>query len=244
MENCAGLWPALSGKQYAQSLERQLAAFGIQVVRARVESIACESSNFVATSEICKVVARRVIIATGTEPIRLPIANEPSLRGELLFYEPSSLSSPTCRVAVIGSGEAACDYALNLADKGIPTTILVRGSSLKARGRLLKYVTESPLTEIRLNCAVASIAPGPGGAVLNLVTGKTDEEMMCSAVLVAIGRKPVHPMMPGVSLAGDIETSMSCVFAVGDLRLGSLGQAGIAVGDGLQAAMLCAGLGG
>jgi thioredoxin reductase len=76
--------------------------------------------------------------------------------------------------------------------------------------------------------------------VVSVATPDGEREIECDGVVAAIGRRSALSAIEGgldLSPTGVIFTRVPGLFVIGDARLGSLGQTGIAVGDGLEAAM-------
>jgi thioredoxin reductase len=82
-----------------------------------------------------------------------------------------------------------------------------------------------------------------GGIKIMTDTPSGSREYRCEAALAALGRKSAAVALlraAGIQPVDGILTDRSGLFIAGDARLGSLGQLGIAVGDGLQAALSAA----
>jgi len=237
VENYPGLDPA-PGPEIADRLAAHLTCFDVAVERGLIERIERKGEGFVLHGTGTGIPAAAVILATGTEPLRLDVPGELALAGEHLFYEPRELlarRSQLSRVLVIGGGEAAYDYALTMAATGVSVTLVVRGNAPRAAARLVQMVDEASGIETLLGTRPTGVTPGVPGVVLQTTRGALGTE----AILVAIGRRPVMPHLPeGFTLAAEprVSTPMAGLFLVGDVRTGSLGQMGIAVGDGLRAA--------
>ncbi len=75
-----------------------------------------------------ELISRAVIVATGATPKKLGVVGEKELSGNKLFYEIKKipLSVKEKDFTIIGSGDAAFDYALNLAGRKNKIKILCR----------------------------------------------------------------------------------------------------------------------
>lgn len=179
-----------------------------------------------------------MIIATGTVPKEFSV--EVNGAAEIHRSVLDLKHRPPERTVIVGGGEAALDYALNLSDSGSSISILVRSSHLKVTGKLrdeaecrsgvvILYNTV-PLSVSRLDGIIRIEAESSG----RIITLESD------AVLAAVGREPRLPRILDdfIHDRGNVKTSMPGLFLVGDASLGSLGQAGIAVGQGIMAAAL------
>lgn len=223
IENYPGLVP-MDGPAFVERLAAHLVRFRLEIERGRVRALRPLAEGLLIETDCGEIASGAVILAVGTHPRALDLPGDEQAR---IFHEvrPLLVAHPEPRrILVIGGGEAACDYALSLAAAGAQVRILVRGSRLRARGRLAQRIAEQEQIVISYGAVAQEIH---SGIVLALADGSRTEE--AEALLVAIGRRSAAPpLLPEGPAAG--------IFVVGDARSGALGQAGIAIGDGLAAA--------
>jgi len=234
VENYPGTGGPISGEGLARRLEDHVARFGVEVARRRALRVSPEPAGWSIRTDEGDVPARCVIVATGTEPVRLEAAGAAGLAGDRLFHEVRDLlarfPSPG-RVAVIGGGEAAFDYSLSLAAAGAAVTVLVRGDRPKARGALAAAVRSAAAVEVRTGARIVAMSRAPDGVVVSVEGASGASRLEAGCVLAAVGRLASLPAGDGGTL-----TEAPGLFICGDARRGALGQVGIAVGDGLAAA--------
>ncbi|MFH1144254.1 MAG: NAD(P)/FAD-dependent oxidoreductase [Candidatus Eisenbacteria bacterium] len=200
------------------------------------------------------IAARCAILAVGTRPRLLPLPGVADLVGRHVFYEVRdllrALPAPR-RVLVIGGGEAALDYALTLAEAGARVTIVTRGRDFKAVGWLASQAMEHP--SIGHVGGIEATGLRWVGESVQLDAPSTEHVLTADAALIAVGREsrlgdllpPPWPRPPAIGPMGDASpggpatvcTGIPGLLVAGDARTGELGQLGIAVGDGLTAAM-------
>ncbi len=251
VENYIGLEP-LPGWQMAEKLSAHLNWFDVPLTRGTVTQVSQTSDGFALHGDFGDIRARCVILAVGTHPLPLGIPGVAELMGVRAFYEVRALldAIPAPReVFVIGGGEAALDYALTLAQAGAKVKIFVRGSRPRVCGRLAELVAGQPAIEIARHSAPVRAHPESGaGFVLEIAQPGGQRCERGDALLIAIGRRSAVSDLAGelgIRPAESVATHVPGLFVAGDARLGTLGQAGIAVGDGLTAAFLatatCAG---
>lgn len=227
VENYPGIPGGLPGPSFCQRLAQHLKTAGVIPVRDEVVSI--EAGFKLKTGSGRSVQALAVIVATGTVPVRGLLPEEESLAGKRIFFEVREVLSGAKgrRAAVLGGGDAAYDYALNLASKDYTVFVLQRGAP-----RCLPLLEE----RVRGHDAITVIQGIDGLALRDgekwLAIELKGERLDVDFLLVACGREPADALLHEKDLPG--------LFLGGDLVRGSLRQAGIAVGDGLAAAMKAA----
>jgi thioredoxin reductase (NADPH) len=219
------------------------------------------SQQVIALTDGSQAVARTVIIATGVEYRRLGIPALDRLVGAGVFYGAAGVEAPAMvgeQVYVIGGANSAGQAALHLAKFAARVTLLVRGPSLGGMSDYLITELESTANvDIRLNTRVVD---GRGEQRLErLVLEDTPtsrrDEVAAAAVFVLIGaesrtdwlgdvlQRDAHGfLLTGVDVSSHgwplprsplpFETSLPGVFAVGDVRHGSVKRVAGAVGDG------------
>ncbi len=243
IENYPGLEP-VDGPAFAAGLAEHLTRFDLSITPAEVTRIDVGDDGFILHFLDDAIAARAVIAATGTRAVRLDLPGAVDLEGTELFYEVVELMRARPRpgrIVVIGGGEAALDYSLSLAGRGVAVTLLIRGSGYRACRRLIEAVQAEPRIETLFGIAPRELR-ADGEAVVVAVTDTStggSVPVRGDGVVAAIGREPtIAELLPGLDLgtAPGMMTAVPGLYVAGDARLGSLGQAGIAVGDGLAAA--------
>jgi len=245
VENYPGL-EALPGEALASRLADHLSRFDLAVEKREARDLVNDDGVWIVTADRDEIAARAVVLALGTRPKPLGVPGEERAR-DRVFYEVRDLLHAVPQpghVVVAGGGEASLDYALTLAARGAAVTLLARGSALRASGRLAEAVSSVPAIEIRLEARVERIVPSDGVVTIEVAYSDDVRFLGADAVLVAVGRTPaLTPLFPecghGRPQGRQIEVSPD-LFVCGDARLGGLGQVGIAVGDGLEAAGIIA----
>ena len=244
IENYPGLQKPVSGPEFVELLKRDIENFDIPV--KKMEAISISEKDYIYRVK-CKegnIEAESVILATGTEPNRIDIdLNEDTLHG-FVYYEVRTLLSERKspgKVLIIGSGEAACDYALTLISMGVDVYIYARGEKLKIRGKLADYIAENASLHIfyETRCVGISITDRNRVTVTACSKSKPNFENDFNAVLIAVGRFSTAPNLFSDSIVmtkKEITLNRHGLFIAGDARSGSLGQLGTAVGDGIMAA--------
>jgi thioredoxin reductase (NADPH) len=211
--------------------------------------------------------ARAVVIATGVSYRRLGVPELEALAGAGVFYGAGTIEAQAVTgkpVFVVGGGNSAGQAALHLSKYARQVTILVRSQSLAASmsDYLIRQIEAAPNVDVRYRCEVAG---GGGSGHLDQLllrdrdTGQT-ELVPAAGLFVLIGAQPFTGWLPeairrdqwGFILTGPdtgpdwplqrppflLETTTPGVFAVGDVRHGSMKRVAAAVGDGSTAIRL------
>lgn len=164
-------------------------------------------------------------------------------------------------VHVVGGGNSAGQAAMHLARFARRVTLLVRGPDLAASmsDYLIGQLAEAPNVDIRYRAAVVGGQQGADGDLCSITVRDpegSESVLPTSALFVLIGSRPRTSWLPGTvqrdrngfiltgrdlaAPAADdatrpraaLETSLDGVFAVGDVRSGSVKRVASAVGDG------------
>ena len=147
---------------------------------------------------------------------------------------------------VVGGGNSAVADALILSRIAKKVILVHRRDSLRAEKVYNKALEEAENLEFRWNSTVDSLLYKEKltGLVLRDVHSGEKTELACDGVFVSIGRKPNTDLVRGqveldsqgyVSAGESCRTSISGVFAVGDVRTKALRQIVTAAADGAVA---------
>ncbi len=190
-----------------------------------------------------------VILAMGASERRLGIADEERLLGRGVgycahcdgrFYREKS-------VAVIGGGDSAVTEALYLARLARSVTLIHRRGELRAAPHMQRSLLATPNVRVLWNSVPLALHGEEklsGITVRNLSTD-TNQYLDMDGIFVSIGREPqtalLKSLLPldknGYIIADEsTRTSISGVFAAGDIRTKTLRQVVTAVADGAMAA--------
>jgi thioredoxin reductase (NADPH) len=198
--------------------------------------------------------ARSVVIASGARYKRLDIDNLADFEGTCVHYWASAVETRLCAgqdVALTGAGNSAGQAVVFLAPKVKKLWMVVRGKSLEATMSqyLVDRIKALPNVEVLLRHEICAFTGSDG--VLEKVRVKnrdTDEEEECDIkhVFSFIGADPNTDWLEGCGVKLDakgfvitgedgrhtLETCRDGVFAVGDVRCGSVKRVAAAVGEG------------
>jgi thioredoxin reductase (NADPH) len=265
IRNYLGFPRGISGAGLAHRAWEQAVLFGAEFAftQRAVELRIRGDQRLIALSEEGTAIARAVIIAVGVTYRRLGIPALERLVGMGVFYGAAGAEAPAMageEVYVVGGANSAGQAALHLARFAARVTLLVRGDSLAAgmSDYLITQLQATPNVEVRLHTRVVD---GHGEARLEALTVEDvgtgqRERVKVTAVFVLIGAEPHTDWLRdvlqlderGFILTGrdlpawslpraplPFDTSLPGVFAVGDVRYGSVKRVAGAAGEGAVA---------
>jgi len=203
--------------------------------------------------------ARSVVIASGVRYRRIDVLNLAEFEASSVHYWATPLEGKLCagqEVALIGGGNSAGQAAVYLAGQVPKLWLLVRGSRLEASMSryLVDRIAALPNIEVMVETEVTALE-GQGGVLevvrwRDLPLGKETRRPIRHLFLF-IGADPNTAWLSPSDVALDdkgfvrtgadlgnghrpLETSRHGVFAIGDVRAGSVKRVAAAVGEGAQ----------
>jgi thioredoxin reductase (NADPH) len=202
-----------------------------------------------------RVRSHAIVIASGARYRRLDVPNLAAFEGSSVHYWASPLEAQLCagqEVALVGAGNSAGQAAVYLADRVAKVWMIVRGQSLSASMSryLVERITATPNIEILHQTSVSSLEGKDG--ILQTVRCRAlsgeDRTYSIRHLFLFIGADPNTDWLTGSDVALDdkgfvrtggnvqspLETNVPGVFAIGDVRSGSVKRVASAVGDGAQ----------
>jgi thioredoxin reductase (NADPH) len=242
VENFPGIAKGISGRILAARLQRQFSAVGITIEKAEVLGLGYHDGRFVIQTEKQKLTAGKVILACGTLPLPPdPPLDQLQLKNRLFASVLPLLDTRQKTIAVIGGGDAAFDYALNLARKN-KVHILFRSNQPRALPLLVDRCRMHPDISIHENAQLTEATTKAGAEEIMLKTldpqNGQNHEIICQLILTAIGRAPALRFLDPDLRAALAELQLQKkIFLVGDVGNGRFRQATIAAADGLRAAL-------
>lgn len=252
VDNYPGFPQGVEGGRLAGELQSQAERFGAKIEFGDVTEIRDTGATKTLIVDGKEVQARAVLIATGSDYKKIGVP------GEAEHYARGVHYCATCdgafyrdkRLAVVGGGNSAIQETLFLTRFASHIDLLVR-STIKASDILQKelqeYVDAGKVT-IHLNTTTEEIIDTDGAITGVRVTTDGQEGIVeTDGVFVFVGLAPNTGFLKGSGIELDeqglvktnehLETSMSGVFASGDVRSGATMQIASAVGEGASAAL-------
>jgi thioredoxin reductase len=209
--------------------------FNIPVNKMEVTGLDYNEGNYLIKTKEGSIEAKTVVVASGTMPEELNEYDEDAKNR--IFYDVESLKSVKGKdILIVGGGDAAFDYAVSLSSNN-NVTIIHRGNKSSCLPVLFERAKKIGSIRYLENCAVKEIVKDGEKLVLRYFS-ETEFEIHIDYVIGAIGRKPdVGFLSEKLLEAYKEEKEVKNFYFIGDVMRGSYRQVGIAVGDGLLAAM-------
>ena len=244
VENYPGFPNGIVGGELVGLFSEHLRRVGAVVIRARVMRVNPLRGSFQIATDAGKLTAKALIVATGTRPLDIRLKGHRALMNKSVFDEitevPAALRKNR-RAIVIGGGDAAFDYALNLRASGDEVAIVSR--SKPSCLSLLRERSEEKGVEILVGLTPESVRGLGRGVELKCRSHAMTRDLQADFVLTACGRvQNLDFLSPSlrrrIGQKPPPETPVPGFYVAGDVARGNHRQTGIAIGDGIRAAML------
>ncbi len=255
IENYMGFPTGISGADLCWRGEVQAMKFGIRfaVPRCAEQLVKREDGVFcvdlVDGSQVC---ARAVIVATGVQYRRLPIDRLEEFESNGIYYAATDVEARYCRkteVVVIGGGNSAGQAAMFLSRTADHVHLLVRSNSLAASmsDYLRDRLEKDPAITIHYETQMTGVHGNGRLEAITVTSAGTERQIKTNGAFVMVGAAPNTGwlselvrlddngfVMTGRDVGGRsaYETSHCGIFAVGDVRSGSVKRVASAVGEG------------
>jgi len=259
IENYLGFPTGISGQALAGRAQSQAQKFGARLAIAReVTNLDCSQHPYrIELGGNATVKACAVVVATGARYRKLDVANYAKYEGQGIHYAATAMEAQLCAgedVAVVGGGNSAGQAAVFLSRTVRHVHVIVRGAGLAATmsDYLVRRIDQSPRITVYPYSEITTLA---GDTFLREV-GWTDRQTGAvttrpvANLFVMIGAEPNTEWLGGCltldakgfivtgrdesgqALASPFATTKPGIFAVGDVRSGSVKRVASGVGEG------------
>jgi thioredoxin reductase (NADPH) len=254
VDNYPGFPEGIAGLDLAENLRKQAERFGAVIEYGEVTKITDEGEYKKLATTSGDMLARAVLIATGSDYKKIGIP------GESEYYARGVHYCATCdgafykdkKLVVIGGGNSAVQEAIFLTRFASHIDLLVR-SELRASEVLqeeLQKLIDSGKITIHLGAAPKEIVAGPDKLVNKVLAEQHGKEVTfeTDGVFIFVGLIPNSQFLADSPIELDkigfvktdehLQTSMKGVFAAGDIRSGATMQIASASGEGATSALM------
>lgn len=247
-ENYPGVFPAVKGSDFINTMVEQAKAFGAEFFQGTVSSIDKIKNQFIVKTDKGELKSFTLVIATGAAHRKLDIPGEKELSGMGVSY------CATCdgpffknrKVVVVGGGDSACDEATYLATLASEVTLVHRKGTLRAQKAVAEKVLNNPKIKVIFNTVVKEIKGKYKVEEVVLENTESGEISSLSAdgVFIFVGMIPqtdLVEMLPKdeggyIKTNESMETAIKGMYCVGDIRSKPFRQVVTATSDGATAA--------
>ena len=242
VENYPGLKHPLSGPQLAEIFKDQLAKTDTKVIPARVLALDYSENAFSIKTRDNMYRAHTALIASGTTARKIPeLKISTGANSKMLSEIFPILHCSDQDIVIIGAGDAAFDYALNMARKN-RVEILNRTAQRKCLSLLFKRALSNDNISYSDNTRVirATLTP-ENKLMLEIQMADKINQFECDYLVTAIGREPsLDFVVESMKLQMQELQDKGILCLAGDVKNGHYRQALIAAGEGIRAAMMIA----
>ncbi len=259
IENYLGFPTGISGGALAARAQVQAQKFGARMaVSRRARKLHCDDLPFrIELDDGRMASANAIVVATGARYRQIDVPDYGKFEGQGIHYAATAMEGALChneQVIVVGGGNSAGQAAVFLSRIAAHVHILVRGPGLSATmsSYLINRIDASRRITLHTGCEITGVE---GDRVLRHVSWTCRDDgavtrIPCGNLFVMIGAAPNTDWLEGcldrdqngflitgvrenaLYPPSPYETSTPGIYAVGDVRSGSVKRVASAVGEG------------
>jgi len=258
IENYFGFPTGISGQALTARAFTQAQKFGARMlIPAAIRHLECGEQPFaVELTDGRALRGRSVVIASGARYRRPECSNLQAMEGRGVWYWASPIEARMAageEVVLVGGGNSAGQAAVFLSGYVKKVWMLVRGPGLaeSMSKYLIDRIAATGNIELRTRTEIVHLDGGPSGVASvtwrHRDSGK-EESRRIRNVFLFLGADPRTDWLKDCDVAIDakgfvttgsngatLQTSVPGVFAIGDVRAGSVKRVGAAIGEGAAA---------
>jgi thioredoxin reductase len=240
VENYPGFPGGIKGTKLVEMMRRQLDLAEVPVIHENVVAVDFLDNLFRINTDQNAYFSQKLVIASGTVPIKWTEFEIPEPVQQKVFFEVYPLKGLKDKtIAIIGVGDAAFDYALQLAEYN-KVMIFNRSKSMKCLPILWHRAKGVGQISYHENFALKHITEDQSASCLKLFfqSKKGMESRLSDYIIFATGRRP-ELSFTGQSILNHMEELLQQgkLHLAGDVKNDLYRQAAIASGDGIRTAM-------
>ncbi|MDD2523512.1 MAG: thioredoxin-disulfide reductase [Endomicrobiia bacterium] len=251
LENYPGFEEGINGFDIAVKMEKQAKNFGTEIIYGEVLSIDTEENLKKVILSDKTYITKTIIIASGANFKKLNVKGEKEFIGRGVSYC-ATCDGPFFRnkeIAVVGGGDSSLQEALYLTKFASKVNLIHRRDEFRAAKILQERVVNDLKINVFLNTTIEEIYGLETIEKVKLKNVKSQEitELNVNGVFIFVGWTPNTNFLTqskislnenGYIITNDnMQTSISGIFACGDIRKKLLRQVVTAVGDGATASV-------
>ncbi len=251
VDNYPGFPLGVSGPELVASLRQQAERFGTEIVSRRVTALDLSRRPFTVATVDQSYETASIILSTGAKARMLDLP-------DIWSWLNRGLSTcATCDgfffkgqdVAVVGGGDSSMEEAIYLSRLVRSVTVIVRRDQLRASNAMVERAKTIANIKWRWNSQIVAVDGGDrlASIMLTSTTKARAVSLAVSGLFIAIGHDPCSELVRGqlkldakgyiVTEPSSRATSVSGVFACGDVQDSHYRQAITSAGSGCEAAL-------
>jgi thioredoxin reductase (NADPH) len=263
IENYFGFPTGISGQALTARASVQAQKFGAEMmIPAIVKTLDCSRADGALSLELDgadRIAARTVVVASGARYRRPGIADLARFEGRGVWYWASPIEARLCagdEVILVGGGNSAGQAAVFLSGHAAKVRMMVRAAGVaESMSRyLIDRISAAPNIELMTRTEIVALHGPPSGSLQRVRwrdrASGAETEAPIRNVFLFVGADPATGWLDGCGVVVDkggfivtgadkstssaLESSVPGVFAVGDVRSGSVKRVGAAIGEGAQ----------
>ena len=261
IENYLGFPTGVTGQELASRAEIQAQRFGARLeVSREVVNLSCSNGlHYLGLADGQRITAKAVVIATGARYRKLEAPGYARFELQNIHYAATPVEATRSigrEVLIVGAGNSAGQAAIHLAATARHVHLICRGPGLRdtMSDYLVQRVISNPKITLHVQTEIRQVV---GAEVLDSVVlynkiGSEQHTLPVSDIFVMIGADPNTAWLGGMleldrsgfirtgvelgnATGSNFATSIPGVFAIGDVRSGSVKRVASAVGEGSAA---------
>jgi thioredoxin reductase (NADPH) len=258
IENYLGFPTGISGQALAGRAYIQAQKFGARMlIPMEVRRLNCKPGEpmVLELADGRSALTHSVVIASGARYRRPECKNLAAMEGRGVWYWASPIEAKMCagqEVVLVGGGNSAGQAAVFLSAHAAKVWMLVRGLGLAASMSkyLIDRIAATPNIELLTGTEIAGLTGSPESGLESVTWRNRDssktETRPIRHVFLFLGADPSTEWLESCDVAVDgkgfvttgqdlrlpLQTSVPGVFAIGDVRAGSVKRVGGAIGEG------------
>lgn len=236
----------ISGPELSEKLFEQINNLNIEYRYGNALEIVDDNNEKIVKTDQETIKTKTIVLALGRTPNKLKIENEEKLLNKGISYC-ALCDGPLFKnkeVAVIGSGNSAVEESIYLSNICKKVTVIIRSNNFKAEETLIKQLKNKENIEIKTNSVVSTIIEENNK--LKAIKLNNEEILNIEGLFIYIGSTPNIKFIEKLNLEieqnfikvdKNMETSISGIYAIGDVIKKDVYQLTTATSDATIAAV-------
>lgn len=238
VENYLGFPGGISGSELVKLFKEQFINASLKFRHEEVISAKFSNGLFTVKTEEKEYESNYLVLASGTVPKKLMNVIFPSeAKNKILYDIVSIMNCENKDIVIVGAGDLAFDFALNLSKKN-NVFIMNHSTEIKCIPVLQERVKKQNRIKYFENTAINDVTVENGNMYIEYKSGNSFNKLRADYLIPAIGREPDYRLLFGGldEISNELEQK-SLFYKIGDVKNINYRQASIAAGDGIKTAM-------